>query len=302
MTGTVLVLGASGRFGRHAAEAFWNRGWSVRVFDRLQDDLNAAALGVDVIVNGWNPPYERWATDLPDLTRRVIDAARISGATVVVPGNVYVFGPDAPEVFSETTPHLATNALGRLRIEMETAYRTSGVQTILLRAGDFLDTEPSGNWFDRVMVAGLNKAVFTYPGNPDIPHAWAYLPDLAAAAVRLAERRSDMPRFEDVPFPGLTLTGRELSRHCAWRLGRPVRLKRMNWLPLRVASPVCPLARNLREIRYLWDKPHRLDGTKLEKWLPEFSKTDPDVSIARTLDHKIHPDKAVAEPRAVIAA
>ena len=43
MSGTVLILGAKGRFGRHAAEAFWNRGWQVRLFDRAMDDLTAAA-------------------------------------------------------------------------------------------------------------------------------------------------------------------------------------------------------------------------------------------------------------------
>ena len=29
MSKNVLMLGASGRFGRHAAEAFWNAGWQV---------------------------------------------------------------------------------------------------------------------------------------------------------------------------------------------------------------------------------------------------------------------------------
>jgi len=80
----------------------------------------------------------------------------------------------------------------------------------VLRAGNFLDTEPSGNWFDMVITAKTGKGKFIYPGNPDVNHAWSWLPDLARAAVDLAEMRDDLPTFADVPFAGYTLTGREL--------------------------------------------------------------------------------------------
>lgn len=176
MVGTVLILGASGRFGRHAAEAFWNAGWTLRSFDRSRDSLSEAAKGVDVIVNAWNPAYSDWEKQVPGLTTQVIEAATSSGATVLIPGNLYVFGKDAPAIFAETTPHAAKNSLGRIRIDLERAYRDAGVRTILLRAGDFLDTEPSGNWFDQIMTKSLAKGRFVYPGNPDVPHAWAYLP------------------------------------------------------------------------------------------------------------------------------
>ncbi|MCF6316055.1 MAG: hypothetical protein L3J30_07185 [Marinosulfonomonas sp.] len=47
--------------------------------------------------------------------------------------------------------------MGRIRTEMEAAYRDSGVRTIILRAGDFIDTQASGNWFDKVMTPKLDK-------------------------------------------------------------------------------------------------------------------------------------------------
>ena len=51
MNRTVLILGASGRFGRNAAQAFNSAGWAVRRYDRAQGDLVRAAWGADVIVN-----------------------------------------------------------------------------------------------------------------------------------------------------------------------------------------------------------------------------------------------------------
>lgn len=297
MTGTVLILGATGRFGRHAAEAFWNRGWRVRLFRRGQDRLPDAAIGADVIVNAWNPPYHHWERDLPGLTAAVIDAAKVSGATVILPGNIYVYGRNAPETLDETTPHTARNRLGRLRIDMEAAYRASGVRTILPRYGDFIDTEPSGNWFEGVIAARAARGVFVAPGDPDAPHAWAFLPDAALAAVRLAEIRDRLGRFEEVPFPGHTLTLRELKTLVERATGRTQRLRRFPWWALRVAAPFWPMGRGLLEMRYLWSMPHRLDGGRLATLLPGFRATDPLTAVAAALDRQVQPDQTVSRSR-----
>ena len=293
MTGSVLVLGGSGRFGRHASEAFWNAGWRVTQYDRARGDLTAAARGNDVIVNGWNPPYDRWADTVSALTAQVIAAARKSGATVIVPGNVYVFGEEAPALLGPTTPHTARNPLGRIRVDMEKAYRDSGVQTIILRAGDFIDTEPSGNWFDRIIAKDAGRGRFVYPGDPDQPHAWAFLPDLAETAVALAARRADLPRFSDIPFAGYTLTGRELAAACGRALGREVRLTRMSWLPIQLARPFWPMARRLAEMRYLWSMPHGLEPDTLAALLPNLRETPVETALSLALAGQIHPDEAM---------
>ena len=295
MTGTVLILGASGRFGRHAAEVFWNADWQVRTFDRGQDNLNDVAKGVDVIVNGWNPAYTDWARDIPKLTDQVIAAAQNSDATVIFPGNIYGYGEGAPAVLRADTPHAATNPLGRIRIDMEQAYRNSGVHTIVLRAGDFIDTEASGNWFDKIIAAKLTKGQVVAPGALDAPHAWAYLPDIARAAVDLAERRDRLAQFEDVLFPGYTLSLLDMTALLSEIVGRDLTLKPMSWLPLWIASPIWPMASKLLEMRYLWSMPHRLDGAGFKALLPDFRDTEASVALAsaiRRLD--IYPDQTVA--------
>ena len=299
MSPTALILGPSGRFGRHAADAFWNAGWTIRRFDRARDDLMAAARGADLIVHGWNPPYPDWARDVPRQTVEVIAAARASGATVLIPGNVYVYGDRSPELMARDTPHGATNPLGRIRIAMEAAFREAGVPAILLRAGDFLDTAVSDSWFDRVIAKQLDRGVVTWPGAPEADHAWAYLPDMARAAVALAEMRDRLDRFEEVAFPGYTLTGLDLTRGIEAALGRALRLRRMNWLPLYLAAPVWPLARRLIEMRYLWSMPHRLDGTRMGELLPEFRATPLAEALARAVSVDLHPDQPVTRPLAV---
>lgn len=294
MTSTVLILGASGRFGRNAAMAFSQAGWIVTKFDRSCDDLMEKARGVDVIVNAWNPAYTDWAKDIPEQTRDVIAAAQASGATIIIPGNVYVFGADAPQRFAEDAAHRAKNHLGRIRVEMERAYRDAGVKTIVLRAGDYIDTEASGNWFDMIITAKLGRGKISYPGALDAPHAWAYLPDMARATVLLAEMRDELAVFEDVPFAGYTLTGAELGAKIADLVPGTVKVTRMSWLPLRLISPFWALGRRLIEMRYLWNKPHHLDGARMAHLLPGFKETPLAEALATALSDHVHPNQAMS--------
>lgn len=280
MPGTALILGGSGRFGRHATRAFQDAGWTTHQFDRKADKLDRAARNADVIVAAWNPSYEDWADQVPNLHARIRKAALENDATVILPGNVYVFGPDTPAPWGPDTAHRAGNPLGRIRRDMEDAYCRDGVRTILLRAGDFIDTTASGNWLDRIMLPTVPKGALTYPGRPDIPHAWAFLPDLTRAAVMLAERRDRLARFEDVPFPGYTLTGHEMAAILARIRGHKIRVKPMKWWPLRLAQPFMPFIRHLFEMRYLWDTPHSLDGAKFAALLPEFTATPPETALS----------------------
>lgn len=294
MTGTVLILGGSGRFGRNSAEAFWNAGWQVRLFDRASDDLLDCAKDVDVIVHGWNPLAPQWRAEVPALTASVIAAAKVNNATVIIPGNVYVFGDQSGPILTETTPHRATNPMGKVRRELENAFQASGVRTIVLRAGDFIDTEASGNWFDRIMIASLDKSKLTYPGPTDVQHAWAYLPDLARAAVALANKRAELPAFTDVPFPGYALTGDQLASALGVVTGQNVVAKRMAWWPLALASSFWKMGRSLLEMRYLWKMPHHLDGARFEQLVPEFRATHLHAALADALPDARAPDQSVA--------
>lgn len=306
MAQNALILGASGRFGRNAADAFATAGWEIHRFDRKTDDLDAEAQRADVIVNGWNPAdYRYWDRELLPLHRRVIKAATGTGATLIIPGNVYVFGANTPSPWSTTSAHSARNPLGRLRIEMEAAYRHSGVRTIMLRGGDFLDTQASGNWFDKLMVARLGKGRFTYPGGLNVPHAWAYLPDIARAAVMLAEKRDTLPRYADIPFPGYTVTGQQIADHLSALTGQDVSAKKMAWWPLLVGQYVAPFLKGLCEMRYIWATPHALSAERFDTVLSDFQHTPQRDAFRRAIAHsdavsassEVHPDQTVAVQR-----
>jgi nucleoside-diphosphate-sugar epimerase len=282
----VTVLGAAGRLGDQVAKAFLDGGWKVRAVARGartrtlragvepveadasdREALVAACEGSDVIFNGLNPVYTDWQDKVMPMARNVLAAAKATGATHLFPGNVYNYGSEIPPLAGPDTPEHGSTRKGALRIEMERLFADAagrdGVRTIVLRAGDFYGGAKRGSWFDLVVTAKIAKGTFTYPGPMDLPHAWAYLPDLARAFVSLAERRDSLAGFDRFTFPGHTMRGSDLKEFCEQAVGRPLRRAGMPWPIIRIGGVVYPMWREIAEMSYLWQRPHALSGDKL---------------------------------------
>ncbi|WP_108813846.1 NAD-dependent epimerase/dehydratase family protein [Loktanella sp. Alg231-35] len=297
MRQTVLILGGSGKIGSRATDAFWNAGWEVRQYDRTSGDMVAAARGVDVIVNGLNPPaYHDWERTIPEITSQVIAAAQASGATVIIPGNVYNYG-DQPGVLGETTPQNALTKKGRVRIEMEESYRAAGVPTIVLRAGNFIDPAGNGDIMSMLVMRNIAKGTLTSASDPGTLQAYAYVPDWARAAVQLAEKRSVLAPFEDVPFPGHAFTINTLQAAVQAKMGRQIKISRFPWAIMTVLAPFWELAREMREMRYLYEMPHQISAAKFKRLLPGFIATPLDEVMLAGLPADIHPNKVVNPSR-----
>ena len=295
---SVMVLGANGHLGRAAVLAFAAAGWQVTALLRraprlplpagvrcVQGDAldvpatlaaaraGPAGPGFDVIVHALNPDYTQWQTMMPPQTAAVIALARQLGATVMLPGNVYNFGNQLPARLTEATPFAATHAKARQRIALEAslaqAARDQGVRSIVIRAGDFLGD--GGTWVDLGMGRALAAGKFTAMGQPNVQHAWAYLPDLAQTFVKVAEQRAQLAPHAVLHFAGHTLTQAALQEAMQTTLGRPLRSVGFPWWLMRLAAAVpvqaTAMPRALLEMRYLWQRPHQLDDQGLRHLL-----------------------------------
>lgn len=288
MTRTALVLGASGGFGGQVALALQAAGWEVRRYAR-GSDMAAAAQGAELIVNGLNPPaYHNWGKLIPEITTQVLAAAQASGATILVPGNVYPYGTQ-PDPWGPDTPHRPVARKGRIRAEMEARYLEAagrGQRVILLRGGDFLLPEAPQMVMNRIILGEVAKGRVTAMGDPAALHAYAYLPDMARAAVALVALGTALPPYADIPFAGHAFSINDLAARIARLSGRPMRVKRFPRWIFTLASPVWELARELREMLYLFDHPHEMDPAPLRRWLPDWQDTPLDEVIGRHLRAK----------------
>lgn len=304
---TVIVLGAAGRIGDAASQAFLAAGWRVKglarnaktaqlsrgvepvqgdAFDRAA--LIAACKGVDVIVNALNPLYTEWTEKVMPMALNVAAAAEAAGATHMLPGNVYNFGYDIPVGATEETPEIPSTEKAEIRIAMERLFRDAAqqrrIRTIVLRSGDFYGGSKPGSWLDLIILAKLRKDVFTWGGPMDIPHAFAYLPDLGKAFVALADKREELTPFERFHFAGHTLSGAEMKAAAEDVVGRQLAARTIPWIALRAAGLFSPMMREVSRMSYLWRTPHSLDGTKLERTLGKLQITDPIVAIRRSIE------------------
>jgi nucleoside-diphosphate-sugar epimerase len=309
---TVLVLGANGRFGLAAAQAFDAAGWTVIAHVRrdaaagmpagarlLRGDVAALAAllagdgAPSVVVHALNPIYTRWDEEALPLARAGMDLAERLGARFMLPGNVYNFGAGMPACIDESTPQQPTTTKGRLRAEMEAdlAQRAAAgrLRATVVTAGDFFGGG-TGSWFDQVIVKSIAGGKLVYPGPLDVVHAWAYLPDLARAFVALAGRDADATSFERFHFAGHSLTGRDFlaaTERAAASLGlEPARgwhHGTMPWALIRVIGVVVPMWRELARMSYLWRVAHALDGRKLAARCPGLEATPIGVALRDSL-------------------
>jgi nucleoside-diphosphate-sugar epimerase len=300
-----LVIGAAGGFGGNVGRELERRGHRVRALVRpggKMPDLRAAeivegdaldagavalaARGMDVIVWGFHLPYSKWIPGAVEAARVTADVAAREGATVLFPGNVYGLGASLAPM-DETTPHDARTRLGEIRNEIESIFERAtvqGAQVVVLRAGDYFGPDAHNTWLELITSRALRGGRILDPGGHGVPHAWAYLPDVARAGVDLLERRSSLTPFDVFHFAGYSVDTSEMIDEVRRVLGDPSRRTwPFPWALVRAASPFSKMLRLAFEMRYLWEEQVVLDDAKLRAALPAFRKTPMREALTTTL-------------------
>lgn len=307
---TALVLGATGGIGGAVAATLLRRGWRVRALNRniaaarnrnsalewIQgdamnaEDVKTAAQGTSVIVHAVNPPgYRNWSQLVLPMLNNTINAAKATGARILLPGTIYNYGPDAFPILRETSPQNPQTRKGAIRAEMERRLRSaadSGARVLIVRAGDFFGPNAGNNWFSQGLVKpGRPIASISYPGRARTGHAWAYLPDLAETMIRLIESEPKLAAFETFHFGGhWDADGTAMIEAIRRVTGNPeIPVKKFPWPLLTVLSPFVTLFREMHEMRYLWEQPLRLDSTRLSNVLGGEQHTPLDEAVRNTL-------------------
>lgn len=314
----VLVLGATGGIGGEVARQLRDRGWEVVALHRNAEqareqrdgftwmrgdattraDVMAAATGCHVIVHAVNPPgYRRWNALVLPMIDNTIAAARAHGATVVLPGTVYNYGPDAFPVLHEDAPQHPRTRKGALRVELERRLQQATVphpleaacRVIIVRAGDFFGPQAGNSWFAQGLIQpGRPVATVKQPGAPGVGHQWSYLPDVARAMVLLLERRAELPAFARFHMAGHwdadgTQMAAAIGRVVVARGGQAPRVQAFPWWLVTLVSPFVTTLREMREMRYLWQQPVRMANDRLRTVLGEEPHTPLEEAVQATL-------------------
>ncbi|RSS81017.1 NAD-dependent epimerase/dehydratase family protein [Streptomyces sp. WAC06614] len=250
--------------------------------------LTEAVQGAAAIHGCAAPPYHRWATEWPPLAASLCTAAEASGAVLVLLGNLYGYGPVAGPL-TEDLPLAATGTKGRLRAavwEQALALHEAGrIKAVEVRASDFFGpgVTDGGHLAARVIPPLLRGKAVSTLGDPDAPHSWTYLPDVARALVEVAGEERAWGRAWHVPTePALSV--REMVDRLARQAGTaPVAVRGLPAPALALAGLFSPLLRELKEVRYQFDRPFLVDSSAYEA---EFGvrATPVDEQVKATVD------------------
>ncbi|WP_368496310.1 NAD-dependent epimerase/dehydratase family protein [Herbiconiux sp. A18JL235] len=284
MTDRHVIVGA-GPVGRHVAELLADRGSEVVVVTRSGRDTgipgvagvradagDAEALtrvtdGASVLYNCANPgDYTQWETSWPPLAASLLETARRTGAVYAVTGNLYPYGPvDGP--MTESLPDAATDHKGRLRARMwaeaKAEHEAGRMRAVEVRGSDYVGpgVGANGHVTRLLPTARLGKRASVI-GDPDQPHSFTDVLDVARLLVAAAEDPSAHGRVWHVPTNAPRTQRQALTEVLAAGGLPPVAVSRIPAPFLKLGALFSPMLRELGELSYQWTRPYVLDDSE----------------------------------------
>ncbi|ABS24266.1 NAD-dependent epimerase/dehydratase family protein [Anaeromyxobacter sp. Fw109-5] len=301
-----VVFGA-GQVGQHLARALAARGFAVRVARRgagevppgaelLRGDAADAAFcaeaarGAAAVYHCMNPPYSAraWADLVPRFATNLARAAGGAGARLVVLDNLYALGRTGGHPMREDTPPAPVSRKGEIRARTQAllaeAQRRGEVRAVVGRASDFYGPGGEQSFFGpRFWPAALGGRPVTWIGNPDTPHSYHFIPDVARALAALGTADDDvLGRTFMLPCAPAEPT-RALVARLSAALGREIRLRVLPRPLVRAIALAVPIVRELDEMLYQWEEPFVVDDRRFRARFPELVPVAPDAGATETV-------------------
>jgi nucleoside-diphosphate-sugar epimerase len=282
------VVFGTGQVGHHLVDRLLARGLRVRSVRRsaessrhpnhetLQADVAdreaavRAAAGAAVVYQCINAPYHLWPTQLPPLYHHTAAAARSAGARLVVLDNVYAIG--ATGTFDEATPERPCSRKGMLRKqladELRAMHARGDVALTIGRASDFFGPGADNTSLLHARALTQLRAGQTVDvlGDPDQPHSWSYVPDVAEGLGQLGLHPELAGQTLHLPVAP-ALSARAVLTALASALGVPLRLRRMPGWMLTVAGLFSPFMREVPEMQYQFTEPFVMSDARIRHLL-----------------------------------
>jgi nucleoside-diphosphate-sugar epimerase len=264
-----------------------------------------AVRGATAVYHCANPMrYDQWEALLPPLSRTIREAVAGSGARLVVLDNLYMYGAPEGGVIRDDTKHAPQSRKGELRARLGAEFFESqqrgDFELSVLRAPDFFGLQAARSAtfhpiFFRRLARGKAAPVL---GDPDVPHAHAYIPDVAEALFLLGTRPQPSASAWLAPATW-NGTVRDLFAVFA-------RVANRSLTPWRVPSWLWPVLglwdselRAVPEMLHQWNAPMMLDDSRFRRVF-EFEPTPIERAVEETVAaHGILPVAERLQPEVV---
>jgi nucleoside-diphosphate-sugar epimerase len=283
-----IVIFGYGATGRATAAALLARGTKIRIAQRTrpkdlppqaefvscdvldQESVLAAAAGAAQIVFAVGFAYDAriWQNSWPRAMTNLVNACAVTGARAVFIDNLYMYGPQTTPLHEDMplTTHGAKPPVRAAITRIWQAAAAAGkIRFTALRAPDFYGPGVTLSHlgpavFER--LARKKSAIFLH--SPDQPHDFAYVPDIARAAVTLLDAPDDVfGQVWHVPCAA-TRTPRDLIALGAQTLGAKPKILSAPPKLLPAFGLFSPFLREVADMGFTWDRPYQVNAQKFQ--------------------------------------
>jgi len=250
-----------------------------------------------IVAIGFRYDSSTWKACWPRAMANLIEASAVHGARMIFIDNLYMYGPQSrplkedmplsdfgvkPAVRSEVTRlWMAAAEAGRARITA-------------LRAPDFYGPRVGLSHIGDVGFGAVaNGRAATLIVQPDMPHAFAYVPDIGRAVGTLLEAPDETyGQAWHVPCAPL-LTPRHILELGAAAIGQKAKIRSVPLWMLPPAGLVSGFMREVAEMRFTFDRPYEVDSHKFARRF--WGEATPfEIGAAETARSFVRTDAALA--------
>jgi len=170
---------------------------------------------------------------------------------------------------TEDLPLVATTVKGRTRAamtrELLDARDVGRVHIAIGRASDFFGAgvTDDSTLGERIFGNALVGRRADFIGNPELPHTYSYVPDIARGLATLGTDQRAVDQVWHLPGPE-TVNTRQILDLIADEVGHPVESRSVSKLVLRGLGLFNPVLRSMVEMTYQFEQPFVLDTSKYE--------------------------------------
>jgi nucleoside-diphosphate-sugar epimerase len=243
-----------------------------------------ATRGAAVVYDCMNPPYHKWPELLLAMGRGALHGAQRAGAKLVALDCLYMYGRPKGAM-REDSPLAPCSKKGTLRVDLANlrlgAHARGDVRVAIGRASDFFGANlPNSAWSDRFYQRVLAGKKAECMGDPDLPHSYTYVDDIARALATLGERDEADGKVWHLPTAPAETT-RALTKRLGRALGIEADVARVPKLMVRAAGVFVPFMREVVEMMYQWEVPYVIDDGRFRETFG-YGATPIDEAVAAT--------------------
>lgn len=304
-----LVLGATGGIGYAFTGELIARGIKTTVFVRNVEkaeslfgsnplieiiagdatnlkELKNASYNKDFIFCGINTPYQMWETQMENIISNVIASAKQNRATILFPENHYAFGNIGSPITENMVPKPSTKK-GKIRLNLvnrlQTAASKKECKVVIIRLPDFFGPNVTNGLIKPIFNEAIKNKPIKWMINADVPHQFAYTPDVAKYFYLLSQENT-LQEFFLINYGGITVDSMKyFSKKISEIQGNPEQVKVAPKLMLNILGLFVPELKELKENFYQFENSIILDDSKLRRMYPKVRNTSLENALENSL-------------------